>query len=176
MGCPKGFPAIIERIKKMRDEIRKEQNYDAAGFIFKPMYAELRRLIEYYAENENELFAQAMTDWGTLAGFHGHHAEDGTITYHAVLSLFKLQSTRSSYHRGGQSTLDHHKISFCHVYPLPRHMEIWFLKRSSRLAARLSASKPLKMTIFISSLLEMQFLTVLQPMPYNHAKAVLAQY
>lgn len=82
-GLSERIPAIIERTKKMRDEIRKEQNYDAAGFIFKPMYAELRRLIEYYAKNENELFAQAMTDWGTLAGFHGYHAEDGTMTYHA---------------------------------------------------------------------------------------------
>ena len=47
-GLSERIPAIIERAEKMRDEIRKEQNYDAAGFVFKPMYAELRRLIETY--------------------------------------------------------------------------------------------------------------------------------
>ena len=31
----------------MRETVRKEQNYDAAGFMFRPMYAELKRLIDY---------------------------------------------------------------------------------------------------------------------------------
>ena len=83
-GLSERIPAIIERAEKMRDEIRKEQNYDAAGFVFKPMYAELRRLIEYYAKNENDLFANAMTEWASLAGFHGYRGDDGIITYDAT--------------------------------------------------------------------------------------------
>ena len=83
-GLSERIPAIIQRAEKMRDEIRKEQNYDAAGFVFKPMYAELRRLIEYYAKNENDLFANAMTEWASLAGFHGYHADEGIITYDAT--------------------------------------------------------------------------------------------
>lgn len=43
------IPKIVELANTMRDAIRKEQNFDAAGFIYRPMYAELRRLIEYYA-------------------------------------------------------------------------------------------------------------------------------
>lgn len=78
------IPTIIEKAEHMRNEIRKEQSYDAAGFIFKPMYAELRRLIEYYARNENELFANTMMNWASLAGFHGHHNPNGTITYSAT--------------------------------------------------------------------------------------------
>lgn len=77
------IPDIIKRAEYMRNEIRKEQNYDAAGSVFKPMYAELRRLIEYYAKNENELFADTMTNWASLAGFRGHRNENGTITYTA---------------------------------------------------------------------------------------------
>ena len=83
-GLSERIPTIIERAEKMRDEIRKEQNYDAAGFVFKPMYAELRRLIEYYAKNENDLFANAMTEWASLAGFHGYRADNGIITYDAT--------------------------------------------------------------------------------------------
>lgn len=71
-GLLERIPAIIELANKMRGDIRKEQNFDAAGFIYRPMYAELRRLIEYYAENENELFATTMSNWASLAGFHGH--------------------------------------------------------------------------------------------------------
>lgn len=77
------IPDIIKRTDKMRDEIRKEQNYDAAGFVYKPMYAELRRLIEYYTKNENEMFANAMTQWASLAGFHGFIDEGGIVTYNA---------------------------------------------------------------------------------------------
>lgn len=92
-GLFERIPAIIQRTEIMRDEIRKEQNYDVAGFIFKPMHAELRRLIEYYAKYENDLFANAMTEWASLAGFHGHH-ENGVVTYDA--SSFSLKSAINS--------------------------------------------------------------------------------
>lgn len=83
-GLSERIPAIIQSAEKMREEIRKEQSYDAAGFVFKPMYAELRRLIEYYTKNENDIFANAMTEWASLAGFHGCWADDGIITYDAT--------------------------------------------------------------------------------------------
>ena len=73
----------------MRRDIRKEQNFDAAGFIYRPMYTELRRLIEYYAENENKLFATTMLNWASLAGFHGHKNKKGEITYSATSFVAK---------------------------------------------------------------------------------------
>lgn len=88
------IPEIINRTEKVRNEIRKEQNYDAAGFTFKPMYTELRRLIEYYTQNENDLFANAMTDWGALAGFHGRWSDEGVISYSA--SSFSPRSAVNS--------------------------------------------------------------------------------
>lgn len=93
-GLLERVPTIIRRAEKMRDEIRKEQSYDAAGFVFKPIYAELRRLIEYYARNENELFAKAMTEWASLAGFNGNCAEEGVISYDA--DSFSLRSATNS--------------------------------------------------------------------------------
>lgn len=77
------IPKIIELADIMRSTVRKEQNFDAAGFIYRPMYNELKRLIDYYAQNENELFASTMTNWASLAGFHGTGNKTGVITYSA---------------------------------------------------------------------------------------------
>jgi len=82
-GLFERIPEIIKIAEIMRETIRKEQNYDAAGFIFRPMYAELKKLIDYYAKNENELFASTMTNWASLAGFKGVGSKDGTVTYMA---------------------------------------------------------------------------------------------
>ena len=75
------IPKIIELADNMRTTVRKEQNFDAAGFIYRPMYIELKRLIDYYVQNENELFARTMTNWASLAGFHGIESKTGVITY-----------------------------------------------------------------------------------------------
>lgn len=82
-GLVDRIPAIIERIETMRDTVRKEQNYDAAGFLFKPLFVELKRLIDYYADNENMLFSNAITGWANLAGFVGHKEGNGIISYSA---------------------------------------------------------------------------------------------
>ena len=78
------IPRIVNLANSMRDVIRKEQNFDAAGFIYRPMYVELRRLIEYYSKNENDLFASTMSNWASLAGFHGSQKKTGEITYSAT--------------------------------------------------------------------------------------------
>ena len=72
---------IISLAETMSEEVRKEQNYDAASFVYKPMYTELRRLIDYYAQNENQLFETSMRNWATLAGFHGQANSAGVVVY-----------------------------------------------------------------------------------------------
>lgn len=76
------IPKIINLAEDMRLTVRKEQNYDAAGFVYKPMYNELRRLIAYYSENENDIFADTMRKWASLAGFHGS-GNNGVVSYSA---------------------------------------------------------------------------------------------
>lgn len=84
-GLFERVPKIIELAKSMRETVRKEQNYDAAGFMFRPMYTELKRLIDYYAQNENELFSSTMTNWASLAGFRGFgNKKTGIVTYTAT--------------------------------------------------------------------------------------------
>lgn len=80
-GLFEKIPTIVELADTMRDAIRKEQNFDAAGFIYRPMYIELRRLIEFYSQNENTLFAKTMSNWASLAGFRGHEKKNGEIVY-----------------------------------------------------------------------------------------------
>jgi ATP-dependent helicase HepA len=48
------------------------------------MFTELKRLIAYYAANENELFASTMSNWASLAGFHGFRDGEGKFTYTAA--------------------------------------------------------------------------------------------
>lgn len=93
-GLFERIPKIIELADSMRETVRKEQNYDAAGSMFRPMYAELKRLIEYYAQNENDLFANTMTNWASLAGFRGYSSKDGVVTYTA--SSFSPKSAINS--------------------------------------------------------------------------------
>lgn len=80
-GLFERIPQIVELANTMRESVRKEQNYDAAGFMFRPMYMELKRLIDYYTQNENILFAESMSNWASLAGFRGYHVADGIISY-----------------------------------------------------------------------------------------------
>ncbi len=93
-GLFEKIPHIVELANTMKEVIRKEQNFDAAGFIYRPMYAELRRLIEYYSLNENELFASTMSNWASLAGFHGTTKKNGEIMYSA--SSFSPKSAINS--------------------------------------------------------------------------------
>ena len=83
-GLFEKIPKIIDLADSMREAVRKEQNYDAAAFMFRPMYIELKRLIDYYAQNENDLFARTMTNWASLAGFRGFEEKSGVVTYTAA--------------------------------------------------------------------------------------------
>ncbi|MCQ5090955.1 SNF2-related protein [Slackia exigua] len=93
-GLVDRIPSIIVAVDQMRDEVRKEQNYDAAGFVYRPLFVELRRLIDFYARNEEGLFAKAMSGWASMAGFKGHKDEDGVVTYSE--NSFSLASAMNS--------------------------------------------------------------------------------
>ena len=82
-GLHERIPRMIALADTMRDAVRKEQHFDASALLLRPLYGKLRRLIDYYAENENELFASTMSNWASLAGFRGHRDAAGTITYTA---------------------------------------------------------------------------------------------
>ena len=88
------IPQIINTAAAMRETVRKEQSFDAAGLMYRPMFTELKRLIQYYAANENDLFASTMSNWSSLAGFNGFWDAEGKITYTA--SSFSPKSAINS--------------------------------------------------------------------------------
>lgn len=75
------IPNIITRTEEMRDTVIKEQNFDVAAFMFKPTHDRLQSMIQYYNENENALFTDAMQRWASLAGFHGNR-DNTCITFY----------------------------------------------------------------------------------------------
>lgn len=88
------IPQIIQKAVEMRETVRKEQNFDAAGLLYRPMFTELKHLIKFYSENENDLFASTMSSWSSLAGFKGYGDGEGRVVYTA--SSFSPKSAINS--------------------------------------------------------------------------------
>lgn len=76
-GIYNSIPQIVEKTKKLKIEIQREQLFDTMAYIFKPMNNRIERLINYYNKNENELFYSAMFNWAKLSGFNAR--KDGEI-------------------------------------------------------------------------------------------------
>lgn len=86
-------PEIIELTKKLKSDIRREQLYDTVGYLYRPLNSEVRRLINFYNKNENELFARSMMNWASLAGFNPH-VEGDTVSF--SVNSFSIQSAKNT--------------------------------------------------------------------------------
>lgn len=95
-GISGAIERVIEVSQKMEKEVREEQLFDTAPFIYGTLNQQLRVTLERYHKNENELFASSMMGWAELAGFRGENTKEGTIRFSeqsfsvgaAVKSLF----------------------------------------------------------------------------------------
>ena len=67
-GISNAINEIIESSQRMEKEVREEQHFDSAAFIYATLNQRLKRLLHYYTSNENELFANTMMGWANLAG------------------------------------------------------------------------------------------------------------
>lgn len=68
----KKIPQIIKMSNTLAKTIKKEQSYDAAAMMYKPIFIELQRLIDFYTKNESELFTTTIRSWASLSGFMGN--------------------------------------------------------------------------------------------------------
>lgn len=82
-GLAQKIPDILKMTEKMVETIRKEQSYDAASTLYKPLYTQLKILLDYYSRNENQLFTDAILSWGSLAGFNAHSVKKDVFEYSA---------------------------------------------------------------------------------------------
>lgn len=87
------IPGIIKLSEGLVEEINKERDFDAASIMYRPMFIELRKLITYYAENENSLFTRAMNSWASMAGFNGT-TRNGIISFSP--NKFSVRSAEKS--------------------------------------------------------------------------------
>lgn len=93
-GISNAINEIIESSQKMEKEIREEQHFDSAAFIYATLNQELKRLLHYYTVNENELFENAMMGWAKLAGLKGQFNEDGIVRFNE--NSFSIKSAENS--------------------------------------------------------------------------------
>lgn len=80
-GISNAINEIIESSQKMEKEVREEQHFDTAAFTYASMNQELSRLLKYYTENENELFASTMMGWASLAGLKGNISKNNIVRF-----------------------------------------------------------------------------------------------
>lgn len=95
-GISETIEQVIQISKKMEQDVREEQLFDTAPFLYNTLNQQLKVTLDKYHKNENQLFASSMLAWATLAGFKGESTKEGMIRFDeysfsvgsAVKSLF----------------------------------------------------------------------------------------
>ena len=93
-GISNAISEIIEASQRMVKEVREEQHFDSAAFVYATLNQELKRLLRYYTSNENELFANTMMGWASLAGLKGQFNKEGIVRFNE--GSFSTESAKNS--------------------------------------------------------------------------------
>lgn len=93
-GISNAIEETITSSQAMEKDVREEQHFDTAAFIYASLNQELTRLLRYYTENENKLFADTMMGWSNLAGLRGNISKSGVVRFNA--SSFSIKSAENS--------------------------------------------------------------------------------
>ena len=93
-GLTNEIQNVIERSAKLKEEVREEQHFDTAAYIYRPMNQELISLIKYYNRNENKMFADAMLQWAMLSGFRDVEENNEIISFND--NSFSTRSAENS--------------------------------------------------------------------------------
>lgn len=95
-GISETIEQVIQISKKMERDVREEQLFDTASFLYSTLNQQLKVTLDKYHRNENQLFSSSMLGWANLAGFKGESTKEGGISFDessfsvgsAVKSLF----------------------------------------------------------------------------------------
>ena len=93
-GLTNEIQNVIDRSAKLKEEVREEQHFDTAAYIYRPMNQELISLVKYYNRNENKMFADAMLQWAMLSGFRDVQKKDEVISFND--NSFSTKSAENS--------------------------------------------------------------------------------
>ena len=96
-GLYRLIPELIKEAKEMREMVYREQMFDTAAVRYKPLYNQLKILLNNYQFNENELFSQTMMSWASLAGFlpQVENSSEHIVSFNE--SGFSVRSAQNSY-------------------------------------------------------------------------------
>ena len=95
-GVSGAIEEVVRASQKMEKDVREEQLFDIASFVYGSLNQQLKVTLEKYHSSENQLFAKSMMGWASLAGFKGEYTKKGTICFNensfsvgsAVKSMF----------------------------------------------------------------------------------------
>ena len=93
-GLTNEIQNVIDRSAKLKEEVREEQHFDTAAYIYRPMNQELISLVKYYNRNENKMFTDAMLQWAMLSGFRDIEEKDEIISFND--NSFSTKSAENS--------------------------------------------------------------------------------
>lgn len=93
-GLTNEIQNVIDRSAKLKEEVREEQHFDTAAYIYRPMNQELISLVKYYNRNENKMFTDAMLQWAMLSGFRDIEENDEIISFND--NSFSTKSAENS--------------------------------------------------------------------------------
>lgn len=96
-GLYRLIPELIKEAETMRETVQREQIFDTAAMRFRPLCLQLEKLLMNYQFNENDLFADTMMSWASLAGFGElHHGKnDGFVAFDE--NNFSVRSAQNSF-------------------------------------------------------------------------------
>ena len=96
-GLYRLVPELVKEAAQMREAVLREQIFDTAALRYRPLYNQLERLLSSYQFNENDLFAQTMMSWASLAGFGTVHQNKkrGLVAFDA--NNFSIKSAQNSF-------------------------------------------------------------------------------
>lgn len=93
-GLTNEIQNVIDRSAKSKEEVREEQHFDTAAYIYRPMNQKIISLVKYYNRNENKMFADAMLQWAMLSGFRDVEKKDEVISFND--NSFSMRSAENS--------------------------------------------------------------------------------
>lgn len=96
-GLYRLVPELIKEAGIMRETVQREQIFDTAALRYRPLYAQLERLLANYQFNENKLFAQTMMSWASLAGFGTVNNNKETELVEFDENSFSIRSAHNSF-------------------------------------------------------------------------------
>lgn len=96
-GLYRLVPELVKEAGQMRENVQREQIFDTAALRYRPLYNQLERLLSDYQFNENDLFAQTMMSWASLAGFGKVHQnrDSGLVAFDE--NSFSIRSAQNSF-------------------------------------------------------------------------------